>query len=78
MLTVTSLLTIILLTIHVVDDIVRGFDNAGIVNMFGIVVLAGLLYGTTLLRERLAGRIMALILGFFQRQCLLSICAARA
>ena len=34
-----------------VDDIVRGFDSAGLINMIGIVVAAVLVYGSTVLRD---------------------------
>ena len=65
LLTLTTLILILLLTLHVVDDIVRGFDSAGLVNMLGIAVAAVLLYGTTVLRARLAGQIIMLFVGFF-------------
>ncbi len=61
----TSLVSMVLLTLHVVDDIVRGFDSAGLVNMIGISVLGVLLYGTLVLRERLAGHIMMLFVAVF-------------
>jgi hypothetical protein len=64
LLTVTSLILLVLLTLHIVDDIVRGFDPAGLQNMIGIVVAALLVYGSTVLRERLAGRLMMLFIGF--------------
>ncbi|MGH9821358.1 MAG: hypothetical protein ACRD43_14420 [Pyrinomonadaceae bacterium] len=65
LLCITSLVSMLLLTLHVVDDIVRGFDSAGLVNMIGIAVLAVLLYGTLVLRERLSGHIMMLIVSIF-------------
>ena len=65
LLTVTSLLSIFLLVIHVIDDIVRGFDSAGLQNMIGIAVVAALLYGTLVLRERLAGIISMLVVSIF-------------
>ena len=65
LLSITSLILIILLTLHVVDDIVRGFDSAGLLNMIGIAVTAVLVYGATVLRKRLAGQIMMLFVGFF-------------
>jgi len=61
LLTVTSLLSIVLLTLHIVDDIVRGFDSAGLINLIGIGVLAALLYGTLVFRGRLAGYISTLL-----------------
>lgn len=65
LLTITSLLTMLLLTLHIVDDVIHGFDSAGLMNMIGIVVLAVLLYGTLMLNERLAGRLMMLFVNFF-------------
>ena len=65
LLVVTALLSIFLLILHVVDDIVRGFDSAGLQNMIGIVVTAVLLYGTLVLRDRLAGLIMMLLISIF-------------
>lgn len=62
-LTVTSLLSILLLTIHVTDDIARGFDKWRPSSPIFCVVLAVLLYGTLLLAERRAGLIMSLITG---------------
>ena len=64
LLTAGSLLSRVLLTIHIVDDIVRGWDSAGMLNMIGISVMAVLLYGATVLRERLAGLLMMLFVGF--------------
>ena len=65
LLTVASLLSLLLLTIHVTDDIVHGFDEAGLMNMIGIAVAAVLLYGTLLLRERLSGHIIMLLISIF-------------
>ena len=64
LLTATALILMVLLTLHIVDDIVRGFDSAGMMNMIGIAVAAVLVYGSTVLRERLAGRLMMLFVGF--------------
>jgi hypothetical protein len=60
-LTVTSVVSMVLLTVHVADDIAHGFDTAGLVNFIAIVVMAGFLYATLILRERLAGRMVALL-----------------
>ena len=65
LLTITSLVSLLLLTLHIVDDIVHGFDSAGLMNMIGIAVAAVLLYGTLMLRERLAGLIMMLFVNLF-------------
>jgi hypothetical protein len=59
---VTSLLSILLLTLHVTDDIVRGISPAESSNI-ALVVLAGLLYGTLELTERRSGHVIMLIVG---------------
>ncbi len=64
LLTITSLVLMLLLTLHIVDDIVRGFDTAGLINMIGIVVAAILVYGTLMIGEHLAGLLMMLFVGF--------------
>jgi len=65
LLTIASLLSLLLLTIHVTDDIVHGFDDAGMMNMIAITVAALLLYGTLILRERLSGHIIMLLIAIF-------------
>ena len=65
LLTLASLVSMLLLTLHVTDDIVRGFDQAGLLNIIGIAVLGGLLYGTMVLRERLSGHIVMLFVSIF-------------
>jgi hypothetical protein len=62
-LTVSSLLSILLLSIHVTDDIVRGFDAWRPSSpLFGVIV-AVLLYGTLVLAERRSGLIIMLVVG---------------
>ena len=60
----TSLLSILLLTLHVTDDIVRGISKAEPSNT-ALVVLAIFLYGTLVLAERRSGYIIMLLVGFF-------------
>jgi hypothetical protein len=62
-LTVTSLLCILLLSIHVTDDIARGFDQWTPFSPIFCVVLGVLLYGALMLAERRSGLIMMLITG---------------
>lgn len=64
LLPVASLLSILLLTLHVTDDIVRGISPAESSNT-AIVVLVILLYGTLMLAERRAGHVIILIVGLF-------------
>ena len=63
-LTVTSLLSILLLTLHVTDDIVRGISKAEPSNM-ALLVLAVFLYGTLVLAERRSGHVIMLLVGLF-------------
>jgi len=64
LLVVTSLLSILLLTLHVTDDIVRGISKAEPSNT-ALVVLVILLYGTLVLAERRAGYVIMLLVGLF-------------
>ena len=61
----TSLLLLLLLTLHVVDDVVHGFDSAGLINMIGIVVLGLLIYGTLMLHDRMSGHFVMLFVALF-------------
>ena len=63
-LTITSLLSILLLTLHVTDDIVRGISKAEPSNT-ALIVLALLLYGTLVLVERRSGYVIMLLVGLF-------------
>jgi hypothetical protein len=59
MLTITSLLTLLFLTFHLADDIVRGFEPGGLTNLVGVVLISGVwLYGTLVLAERRSGYII--------------------
>ena len=62
-LVVTSLLSLLLLTLHITDDIVRGISNAESSNT-ALLVLAVFLYGTLVLPERRSGHVIMLIVGF--------------
>src|SRR5262250_3439283 len=61
-LTTTSLLSILLLTLHITDDIVRGISKAESSNI-ALLVLAVLLYGTLVLSERRSGHVIMLLVG---------------
>jgi hypothetical protein len=63
MLTIASLLSILLLMLHVTDDIVRGMDKAGLANFIAIAILVVWLYGTLVLTERRPGYIITLMGG---------------
>src|SRR5207247_3609021 len=63
-LVVTSLLSILLLTLHITDDIVRGISKAEPSNI-ALLVLAVFLYGTLVLAERRSGHVIMLLVGMF-------------
>ena len=63
-LVITSLLSILLLTLHISDDIVRGISNAEPANT-ALLVLVVLLYGTLVLAERRSGYVIMLLVGLF-------------
>ena len=63
-LVVTSLVSILLLTLHVTDDIVRGISKAESSNT-ALVVLVLFLYGTLVLAERRSGHVIMLLVGLF-------------
>jgi hypothetical protein len=63
-LVVTSLLSILMLTLHVADDIVRGISNAE-PSKTALVVLVIFLYAPLMLARRRSGFIIMLLLGFF-------------
>jgi hypothetical protein len=61
MLSITSLLSILLMTFHLSDDIVRGFEPGGPKNITGVLMLVVWLYGTLVLAERRSGYIIILL-----------------
>ena len=64
LLKITSLLSILLLTLHVTDDSVRGISKAEPSNI-ALVVLVVFLYGTLVLAERRSGHVIMLLVGLF-------------
>ena len=64
LLPITSLLSTLLLTLHITDDIVRGISKAEPANI-ALVVLAVMLYGTLVLAERRWGYVIMLLVGLF-------------
>jgi hypothetical protein len=61
---VASLLSLLLLTLHITDDIVRGISPAESSNI-ALLVLVVLLYGTLMLPERRSGHVIMLLIGLF-------------
>jgi hypothetical protein len=48
-LTITSLLSILFITFHPSDDIIRGFEPGGFKNISGMLILVVWLFGTLVL-----------------------------
>ncbi len=61
MLTITSLLSILFMTFHLTDDIIRGMASGGVSNLFGVLILVVWLYGTLVLAERRSGYVIILL-----------------
>ena len=61
LLTITSLLSILFLTFHLADDIVRGFEKGGLSNLTAVPILVTWLYGTLVLAERRSGYVIILL-----------------
>jgi hypothetical protein len=62
-LAVASLLSILLMSFHHADDVVRGMAPGGLANLVPVVFLAAWLYGTTLaLAGRRSGYVTVLVL----------------
>ena len=58
LLTVMSLLSIVLFTFHLADDIVRGFEKGGVSNLTAVPIFVVWLYGTLVLAGRRSGYII--------------------
>ena len=58
---IASLLTMLLLTFHLTDDILRGMAPGGLMNLVGTLILVVWLYGTLMLAERRSGYIIVLL-----------------
>lgn len=60
-LTITSLLTILLSSFHLADDVVKGMEPGGTSNYGGVVIMAVFLYATLMLAERRWAHLIVLI-----------------
>lgn len=58
---VTSLLSILLASFHLADDIAYGSDKGVVSSLLMAVILAVWLYGTLMLSERISGRVIMLL-----------------
>jgi len=61
MLTIASLLSILFMTFHLTDDIIRGMASGRVSNLFGVLILVVWLYGTLVLAERRSGYVIILL-----------------
>jgi hypothetical protein len=61
MLTITSLLSVLLVSFHISDDIVRGFEPGGFRHISGILIMVVWLCGTLVLAGRRSGYIIILL-----------------
>jgi hypothetical protein len=62
MLPIASLLSLLLLTFHQTDDILRGMSPGGLLNLVGILIMVVWLYGTLVLAGRRSGYVIVLLL----------------
>jgi hypothetical protein len=65
LLTITSLVSILLMTLHVTDDIVRGISPAAPDNVGAVAIFLVWLIGTLMLGERRSGYVIMLLGGIF-------------
>lgn len=62
MLTIASLLSVLLFSFHLADDIFRGMEPGGLQNLFGgSLIMVVWLYGATVLAERRSGYLIMLL-----------------
>jgi hypothetical protein len=61
LLLITSLFLLLLLTFHLADDVVRGFEKGGLSTLTAVPIVAVWLYGTLLLAERRSGYVIILL-----------------
>ena len=61
MLTSASLLSILLNTFHLADDIIRGMEPGTVVNLTAVPIFVVWLYGTLVLAERRSGYVIILL-----------------
>jgi hypothetical protein len=63
LLTVTSILSVLLLALHISQDVVFGFDRGGLNQLVGVAILLVVVCGAVLLRERTSGKVIMLLGG---------------
>lgn len=60
---ITSLVSVLLLALHISQDIVFGMDRAGLNHLVGVAILLVIVCGAVLLRERPSGVVIMLLGG---------------
>ena len=63
LLSATSLLSVLLLSLHISQDIAFGLDPAGLNHLVGVAILLVIVCGAVLLRERAVGKVIMLLGG---------------
>jgi hypothetical protein len=63
LLTVTSIVSVFLLAVHISQDIVFGFDRGGLNQLVGVAILLVIVCGAVLLRDRTSGKVIMLLGG---------------
>jgi hypothetical protein len=61
MLTTASVLSIVFVTFHLADDIVRGMEKGGVSTLVAVPILVAWLYGTLVLAGRRSGYVIILL-----------------
>jgi hypothetical protein len=61
MLTIASVLSIVFVTFHLADDIVRGMEKGGVSTLVAVPILVAWLYGTLVLAGRRSGYVIILL-----------------
>jgi hypothetical protein len=61
MLTIASLLSILFMTFHLADDIIRGMEKGGVSTLVAVPIVVVWLYGTLVLAERRSGYVIILL-----------------
>ena len=58
-----TLASVVLLALHISQDIIFGFDRAGLNHLVGVAILLVIVCGAVLLRERVLGKVIMLLGG---------------
>ena len=58
---IASLLSVLLITFHLTDDIVRGMEPGKLLDLIAVPILVGWLYGTLVLAEKRSGYVIILL-----------------